>query len=250
MTVTHLLPALKAALGKVPGLRSAYQQTRILGSILFHRFITDQPKECDLAHVRQDWDFTAPAEQDRYGRVIRAIATVRGPGDWGKALEIGCSEGIFTVELARRCRHVDAVDLSTVACTRAAARCADLENVTIRRGNLLENRPGNSYDIILAMCVWEYLHGRSQHSEAASKVLSALRPGGLLILNATRLPPAYERSWWARWLIEGGMEYENFLARRGDLILLSRESTPDYMIAIFEKAVVFNRANGPLTKPA
>jgi len=235
MTTIHLLPALKSALGNVPGLRSVYQQTRILGSILCHRYITNQPTDCDRAHVRQEWNFMAPAEQDRYGRVIRAIAEVRGPGDWGNVLEVGCSEGFFTVDLARRCRHVDAVDLSTVACERAAARCKDIENITIRQGNLLDIRPGSPYDIILAMCVWEYLHGRGQHSVAAAKVHSALRPGGLLILNATRLPYAYERSWWARWLVEGAMEYVDFLTRRGDLILRSRESTPDYMIAVFEK---------------
>lgn len=236
MTRSRLLPAVKKALRRVPGLRSTYQQTRILGSIFLERFIADQRKACDRAHIRRDWDFMAPAEQERHRQVIEAIAAFRGPGNWGTALEIGCSEGIFTMELARRCRHVDAVDLSAVACTRATARCAALKNVTICREDLRGNRSETRYDIILAMCVWEYLQGPGEHAIAARNVISALRPGGLLVLNATRLPAAYESTAWARALVAGGLQIVRFLGKQKELKLLWNENAADYNVAIFEKA--------------
>lgn len=250
MTTERPLSAIKAALGKVPGLRSAYQQARILTSIAYDRFIADQRALCDLAHTRRDWDFTAPAEQDRFRRVVHGIESVRSTGDWGNVLEIGCSEGLFTAELAQHCRTVTAVDLSSVACDRTAERCAKLANVTVRQGNIRDAWAANSYDVILAMCVWEYLQGRDQHSAVARNIVCALRPGGLLALNATRLPPAYENNWWARLLVSGGTQIVRFLAEQDGLKLLCSERFAGHTIAIFQKVAARGGENGPLTKAA
>lgn len=226
---------LKDALKRIPGARKGVRQYRVLSSIARERFLLDRGAECDRAHVRRDWDFSSAPEQQRYSRVLRAVAARRGEDGWGDVLEAACSEGIFTLELARRSRSVQAWDLSPLACARARERCAPASNVSIRNRDLLRHGAKGTFDMVFVMCVLEYFYGRDQHRRVLANLCSALRPGGLLVFNSTRLPPCDEQSWWARWLVQGAVQQSAFLARRPDLRQVSHEAHTDYLVAVFEK---------------
>lgn len=227
--------ALRTALKKIPGARSAVRQYHLLSAIARERFLVDPRAECDLSHIRRQWDFSSPDEQERYRSVLRAVEAHRPGREWGDVLEAACSEGIFTLELAGRSRSVEAWDISPVACERAGLRCAAAPNVTIRNRDLLDAPPAAAFDMVFLMCVLEYFYGRDQHGRVLAHVCSAIRPGGLLVFNSTRLPACDEHRWWARWLVQGAVQQSGFLARRGDLRQISHDVHADYVVAIFEK---------------
>lgn len=227
--------ALKAALRRIPGARPGVRQYRLLSAIARERFLADPGAECDLSHIRNQWDFSSPPEQERYRRVLDAVEGQRPGAGWGEVLEVACSEGIFTQALARRSRSVEAWDISPVACARARQRCTDASNVTVRNLDLLRAPAAGAFDMVFLMCVLEYFYGRGQHRRVLANVCSAIRPGGLLVFNSTRLPACDEHSWWARWLVQGAVQQSAFLARRPDLREISCEAHPDYVVAVFEK---------------
>lgn len=227
--------ALKAALRRIPGARSGVRQYRLLSAIARERFLANPGAECDLSHIRRQWDFSSPAEQERFRRVLHAMEALRPGPDWGDVLEAACSEGHFTLELGRRSRSVEAWDISPVACARAKERCAQAPNVTIRNLDLLGAPAAGEFDVVFLMCVLEYFYGRDQHRRVLENICSAIKPGGLLVFNSTRLPARDEQSWWARWLVQGAVQQSAFLAKRADLRQLSHEVHTDYVVAVFGK---------------
>jgi len=226
---------MKQLLRRIPGLITIYQHGSVLASVAYERWWVNPRVAYDRSHLRGEWNFAAPSEQERYERVLAAVAKHRGPGSWGEVLEVGCSEGLFTKELADRCAAVTACDVSPVALGRAAERLAAYPNVQVRESNLLRDSIPGMFDIVLAMGVLEYIHGRGNLRRVINRLVRALRTGGLLVVNAERLLPNLERAWWARWLVEGGLNHAGFIDRREGLRLIHYEVYPRYVIAVFQK---------------
>ena len=67
------------------------------------------------------WDFaTSDYERDKYADSLAALGDRR----FGRALEAGCSIGVFTQALARVARELVAVDVSAAAVAAARERTA------------------------------------------------------------------------------------------------------------------------------
>jgi len=226
---------MKQLLRRIPGLTTIYQHASVLATIAYERWWANPQVMNDRSHLRGDWNFAAPAEQERYGRVLAAVANQRGAGSWGEVLEVGCSEGLFTTELAARCASVTACDISPVALARAAERLAQYPHVQLRQLNLPRDSISGMFDVVFGMDITEFVHGRGNLRRLTSKLAATLRAGGLLVMNPLRLPPNLERAWWARWLVEGGTHYVDFVDGREGLHLIHCESYPNYLVAIFQK---------------
>ena len=229
---------LKSKLRRVPGLRKAYGHVRILRSMVRERF-GDLERLNDRSHLEREWNFALPAEQERYARVLEAVSAQCGVEPWGDALEIGCAEGLFTVELSERCRSVVACDISSIACARAAQRCAGRENVRIVQLDIDRNSIPGTYDLVFVMGVLSFIHGRDKLARVGARLAHVLRPGGLLVLNEMRLRREFERSWWIRLLAEGGIENAAFLDGRHGFRLVRQDLhgglAHGYVVALFEK---------------
>ncbi len=65
------------------------------------------------------------------------------------AFEPGCSVGVLTAELAARCDHVLAVDISAAPLRHAQQRLAGVENVDLRTMTVPREWPNSSYDLIV-----------------------------------------------------------------------------------------------------
>lgn len=92
------------------------------------------------------WGFTRDAyERTRYRAVLRHVPA----GRFADALEPGCSIGELTHQLARRCGHVTAFDISETAVMRARRRCHDLANVDIDQGRFPDDVPDRVFDLIV-----------------------------------------------------------------------------------------------------
>jgi SAM-dependent methyltransferase len=226
-------------------LSRAYRTARMLVSFAYWRFVADPARVNDRAHRRGEWNFEAPAERERYARVLDAVMRIRPRERWGAVLEVGCSEGTFTEELAKRAVSVTACDVSPLACSRARERCARYPHVTIERVNLVTGPIHGSYDVVFAMGVLDFVQGRARKRAAVSKLARALVPGGLLVVTVTRLPPDLRSGWWARRLLEGGdmvpTLLESFALRQAHFEEFPEPGRAlpgscDHVIGVFEKA--------------
>jgi SAM-dependent methyltransferase len=73
------------------------------------------------------------------------------------ALEVGCSIGVFTGQLAARCEHVVAIDFSMRAIQLAHEHLRDTPNVDLLHVSFPEEAPPGSWDLIVCSEVLYYL---------------------------------------------------------------------------------------------
>ena len=132
-----------------------------------------------LFSAEDPWLYENAYEQLKYLQTLAALPA----GRIDQALELACAEGHFTVHLAGRVRHLIATDISSKALERAAARCADADNVHFERLDLLEGELPNGLDLIVCSEVLYYLQDRAALAKLSAKIASALKPGGALVMT-------------------------------------------------------------------
>lgn len=99
------------------------------------------------------WGFeTSPYERRKYERTLGVLAHRR----YRRALEAGCSIGVFTAKLAPLCDELLAVDVSERAVAVARERLADLPHVRVELRTLPEETPAGPFDLIVASEVLYY----------------------------------------------------------------------------------------------
>ena len=125
---------------------------------------------------------TRPYERRKYERALALIEAGRGGRAYGRALDVGCSEGVFTRLLAERGhgREVVGVDISGAAIQRARARCRDLPHVRFERRNVFHAPPPGRFDLIVCAEVLYYAGLRAP--AVARRLAEALAPGGRIVL--------------------------------------------------------------------
>jgi LmbE family N-acetylglucosaminyl deacetylase len=120
-----------------------------------------------------------------YERRKRAVTLAALPAErYGNALEVGCSIGVLTAELAARCDRLMAVDASGVALDQARRRLADLDNVELVQAQLPAGWPSSGadgWDLVAVSEIGYFLTG-PELRELLRKVQETLNPGGHLLL--------------------------------------------------------------------
>ena len=102
----------------------------------------------------------------------------------GTALEVGSGEGADAIWLARRGWRVLALDISTVALTKAAAHAATsgpevAERITWQQADLATWTPSTQVDLVTA----QFLHlPRPLLLDVHRQLAAAVRPGGTLLV--------------------------------------------------------------------
>ncbi|HEY5334575.1 MAG TPA: class I SAM-dependent methyltransferase [Mycobacteriales bacterium] len=98
------------------------------------------------AESEDPWGFT-----DRwYERRKRALTLALLPDEhYLSAYEPGCSIGVLTRELARRCDALLATDVATSAVRAARDRCADLPHVTVAQATLPADWPEQHFELVI-----------------------------------------------------------------------------------------------------
>jgi cyclopropane fatty-acyl-phospholipid synthase-like methyltransferase len=124
------------------------------------------------------WAFaTSPYEQEKYARTLAAL----GETPVESALEVGCSIGVLTEQLARRCRRLVATDVSATALDAARRRCAKRPNVEFRLLQTpMDNLVGRFDLIVLSEVV--YYWDTDDLQAFAEKLAEGLAIGGRLLL--------------------------------------------------------------------
>ena len=177
---------------------------------------------------RDPWNFEgSPYERAKYAATLAALPRPH----YAEAFEIGCSLGVLTAQLAPRCGHLLAVDVSEAALTQARARCAALPQVEINLLRVPEEFPPQQFDLILFSEVG-YYWSPADLARAADQFIAALRPGGqLLLVHWT--PPVHD------YPLTGDDVHQFFLGKTsptGPLRHLTGQRHETYRLDLFEKS--------------
>jgi LmbE family N-acetylglucosaminyl deacetylase len=123
-----------------------------------------------------------------YERRKRALTVASLPAEhYDAGLEIGCSIGTLTADLAPRCTNLVAVDASSAALERAAERLAPFPGVTVNHLTLPEGWPAGRYDLVV-MSEVGYYFAAGEFDELLEKIRTSMLPGGTLVLCHWRHP--------------------------------------------------------------
>lgn len=142
--------------------------------------------DADPWRVRGDW----------YERRKRALALAALPRErYGRVLEIGCSTGVMTVELARRAGRLTALDASAVAVDLArrtvAAAGLDGPDVQVRVGGVPDDLPAGPAAVVDLVVLSEvgYFLRSDALDELVARLPRLLAPGGELLAVHWRRDP-------------------------------------------------------------
>ncbi len=123
------------------------------------------------------WSFATSAyEAEKYARSLAALRP-----SYDRALELGCSIGVFTHDLAPRCTSLLAVDISERALTAARRRNADRPTASFARIAVPAAFPPGRFDLITC-CEVGYYWSDADLAAARERIAGALAPGGDLLL--------------------------------------------------------------------
>ncbi len=123
------------------------------------------------------WSFaTSDYEAEKYRRSIGSLRS-----HYVRALEIGCSIGVFTHLLAPLCDELIAIDISERALESARARCADRPQVRFAHAIVPRDFPPGPFDLITC-CEVGYYWSDDDLAAARDRIAGALAPGGDLLL--------------------------------------------------------------------
>jgi predicted TPR repeat methyltransferase len=123
------------------------------------------------------WDFaTSGYERDKYAHSLEALGERR----FERALEVGCSIGVFTEALAGRCESLLAVDISGDAVRAARRRTGGLDQVTVEQRSLPEETPEGPFDLVVCSEVLYYWDAGLLR-EGLDALTAQMAPGGLLL---------------------------------------------------------------------
>jgi SAM-dependent methyltransferase len=143
--------------------------------------------EALYARENDPWRFASSSyEQAKYAATVEALAGARFPN----AFEVGCSIGVLTRLLAKRCDRLLAVDVADAALAQARQRCADLNHVAFDRLQVPEEWPQQTFDLIVFSEVLYYL-SPDDVARAARRSRNSLRPHGTILLVHYILPTDY-----------------------------------------------------------
>ena len=141
------------------------------------RTAANEPGYFDALYAAEPdpWRFATSAyEAEKYAATLAALP----PGHFASALEVGCSIGVLTTQLAQRCDQLLALDVAEAAL--AQARSAN-PSVRFERRRIPQAWPPGRFDLILLSEVLYYFD-RAGIVETARRAVRALQPGGCILM--------------------------------------------------------------------
>ncbi len=130
------------------------------------------------------WGFTDRwYEQRKYALSIAALPRAR----YRRGLEIGCSIGVLTTQLADRCDALVAVDVAAAAVRAARRRTAGRPEVDVQQRAVPNDWPDGRFDLVVLSEVG-YYYAPQDLRRLLDRIAGALEPGGTLLAVHWRHP--------------------------------------------------------------
>jgi SAM-dependent methyltransferase len=130
------------------------------------------------------WGFGSRWYEERKRAVTLAALPERS---YHLAYEPGCSIGVLSRDLARRCRSLLASDASAYAVARAVQRLEAVPNVRVERRVLPHDWPAGHFDLVVLSEILYYFDQRDL-AEVTRKAVHSVAPGGTLLSVHWRHP--------------------------------------------------------------
>ena len=147
------------------------------------RFETSIPStyfEDMYARDPDPWHFAQSAyEREKYTATLAALPRQR----YATGLEIGCSIGVLTRQLAGRCDALLSLDVAETALERARERCANQSHVRFERRQVPAEWPDGCFDLILLSEIVYYLDRDDVRQLAARVDAAAASSGDILLVH-------------------------------------------------------------------
>ncbi len=116
-----------------------------------------------------------------YEKRKRAVTMAALPRErYGRGLELGCSIGMLTEQLAARCDSLLSTDISAAAVERARDRVADQPQVEVRQADAASGLPTGEFDLVVMSEVGYYFDRRTLDTVLAD-VLDRMTSDGTLV---------------------------------------------------------------------
>ncbi len=182
----------------------------------------------DVYRANDDpWAFaTSPYERAKYEATLAALPNER----YANAFEIGCSIGVLSEMLSRRCDRLLSIDASELPLKTARQRLFPYGNVTIEQRSVPAQFPDGAFDLILLSEVGYYLN-IDDLKRTRQLMLDHLNQGGhLLLVHWTPVVPDYP--------LTGDQVHDLFGAMTGEdqpLTHLLNQRTDKYRLDLFQK---------------
>lgn len=146
----------------------------------------DAERIFDEVHSKEDdpWSYTT----SWYERRKRALTLAALPEEsYESGLELGCSIGTLSEELAQRCRHFLGVDASSAALAQATERLSRFPSTETRHLTMPREWPEGTFDLVVLSETGYYL-SPDELTELLARIEASTRPGGTLVLCHWRHP--------------------------------------------------------------
>jgi O-antigen/teichoic acid export membrane protein/2-polyprenyl-3-methyl-5-hydroxy-6-metoxy-1,4-benzoquinol methylase len=195
--------ALWHALRGMQPLRSSWYLGHGLVALVRDPWLRSSAYDQEFERSEDPWEYARPQERERHGAALALVYAARRGRMFGKALEIGCAEGVFTEQLAGACHVLDAVDYSAVALRRASARCSMLPHVRFAKWDLRSSATDGTYELVAAMDVLSSIFRPWTLRAVVDRLVGSVEPGGYLLVGDVRLNDVWEQAWWSRYLLRG-----------------------------------------------
>ena len=172
------------------------------------------------------WNFaTSPYEAAKYAATLAALPRER----YENALEIGCSIGVLTEQLASHCGQLLSLDVSPAALEQARTRCVRLPQVQFEQRYLPGDFPAGAFDLILISEVGYYLSMPDLVVLRERCVNQLVTGGHLLLVHWTPFVPDYP--------LTGDQVHETFAASATGEVLRHQDGRREekYRLDLFER---------------
>lgn len=124
------------------------------------------------------WSFaTSDYEAAKYDATLAALPRAR----YASGLEIGCSIGVLTEQLAARCNTLLSIDVTERALRQARERCARQRHVQFALLQVPQTFPEADFDLVVLSEVGYYWSMLDLH-RSRDLIIEHLRPRGHLLL--------------------------------------------------------------------
>ncbi|MFD1845487.1 bifunctional PIG-L family deacetylase/class I SAM-dependent methyltransferase [Arthrobacter flavus] len=179
--------------------------------------------------------------QDRfYERRKRSVALALLPRErFAASLELGCSIGVLSAELAARTDSLLALDISPTAVAATQERLSDYPGATARVASVPRDWPPGDFDLIVISEVGYFL-SRTQLLDVVARAVASLAADGVILLCHWRHPID-------GWELDGDTVHELFRSA-SSLAVFAEHREEDFRIDLLVRppAVSVARATGVL----
>ena len=134
-----------------------------------------------MSHIEADFDRLALLDDEGWtaNNHYHNFLLKHVPQNCENAIEIGCGTGAFARLLARRCKRVIALDLSSEMIRVARARSSEFDNLEFQVADAMTwDFPQSHFDFVCSIATLHHL----QQRELFVKMKDALKPGGVLVV--------------------------------------------------------------------